>query len=480
MNGEMQESNTPELTYDDNEDALLYAAAELDEEPAGGLFVFIAAAMLLASHFYALPFIKSPWGYTTHMRLDDVMTVVLFLCVFFGAKNNYPNQKTKAGRLMILIAIGVVLSYAVSKLFARGLLYSQLYAIWQTARYLNYIVVFFLAARVIYTPKRLIVLMWVVFFGGLFVALYGLGQYYGFVSVYRLAEMFKETGTFGQLAEIGKFVEVLGPLSYNHGYCGTMLGMVLFFVWALFYGQNIFAKVILAAGSGIIVYALMLTSARAAMYAMPLAAMATMLFLKGKLNNVFLLAVALIVAYFVLGQFQALKDRVLLYEGFVSSTGGYRLYGWRLILGWLARHPEAWLTGIGVGNWMLIISPETHFRAAHNNYIHFLMEGGVIGLMVFLLALWMAVKYSYQVAKSPIPELARWGQAMFTVVVFLAISAISQENFVPSPAFGSLLSLFLFLLGVTTWAKEYVDERALLPTAEYASVEPAISSGGYI
>ncbi|GAH31453.1 unnamed protein product, partial [marine sediment metagenome] len=170
-------------------------------------------------------------------------------------------------------------------------------------------------------------------------------------------------------------------------------------------------------------------------------------------------------------QIPEIGERFFVEEGFVSSSGGARVQAWVLMLKWFITHPLAWLIGIGLGNWQLVISPEIHFNAAHNNYIHFLIEGGIFGLTFFLIALGMAVKHTYQVSRYPVLGISRWGQAMFTVMVFWLVCALSQENFVPSPSFGSILSFFLFLMGVTFWAKQYVDERSLILT-EYEFVEP--------
>ncbi|MGB7583137.1 MAG: hypothetical protein WBL85_11905 [Sedimentisphaerales bacterium] len=118
MNNKTQEANKNNETFDDNENVQLYHGLELDDYPARGQMVFIAAVMFLASHFYAIPFIKTPLGYTTYMRLDDIMAVVLFFAVVFGAKNNYPALKTKAGKLLRLVVIGAFSLFIVTGFFS--------------------------------------------------------------------------------------------------------------------------------------------------------------------------------------------------------------------------------------------------------------------------------------------------------------------------------------------------------------------------
>jgi O-antigen ligase len=480
MNDEVEESNITNVTSYDNEDMLSYPGLELDDYPSGGRFVFIVVVMFLASHFYAIPFIKTPWGYTTYMRLDDIMAAVLFLFVIFGAKNNYPTMKTKTGKLLGFVAIAMIVSFLYGRFFSAISLKTELYAVWQTVRYINYIVVFFLVARVIYNPKRLVILMWVVFFGGLFVALYGLGQYYGYISAYYLAEVFKESGPWAAIAEAGEFREVLGPLSKNHSYCGMMLGTTLSFAWALFSGRAVFSKLILLGGGAVIFYAMILTGARAPIYALPVAVMANMVFLKGRVKHALLMALAAILFFAVLNlsQFYEFQERFFLQEGFTTSSGAARVQALLRAVGWFAHNPLALLTGVGVGNWWAVALQQTGLVAGHNNYLHYLVEGGILGLTLFVIGLWMAVKHAYQLSKFPMLEISKWGQAMFTVVVFWSISALAQENFVPSAAFGSILSLFLFLMAVTTWAKQYVDERSsILTEAEYKFVEPPVPIG---
>lgn len=484
MNDEIEESNTANVAFHDDEDMLSYPGLELDDYPSAGRLVFIVAVMFLASHFYAIPFIKTPWGYTTYMRLDDIMAVLLFLFVVFGAKNNYPILKTKVGKLLGLVAITMIFSFLFGRFFGAISVKAQLYALWQTVRYINYIVVFFLVARVIYTPKRLVILMWVVFFGGVFVALYGLGQYYGYISAYYLAEVFKESGPWATIAAAGRFREVLGPLSKNHAYCGMMLGTVLFFAWALFSGRNVLSKLVLLGGGSIILFALVLTGARAPLYALPVAMMANMVFLKGKVRNAFLTALVALLVFTVLNlsQFYEFQERFFVREGFAVSSGAARLRALIMAAEWFVRNPLSLFTGVGVGNWWAVGSQQIGLTAGHNNYLHYLLEGGILGLTIFLMALGMAVKHTYQISRYPMLEISRWGQAMFTVIVFWLVSALAQENFVPSSSFGSLLSFFLFLMGVTAWAKQYVDERSLILTdeydfTEYDFVEPAVPIG---
>ena len=187
----------------------------------------------------------------------------------------------------------------------------------------------------------------------------------------------------------------------------------------------------------------------------------------------------MLVSYFVISQIPTVRDRIFIPEGFAASTGGSRVQGWIEMLEWFFRHPLSWFTGIGTGNWKAVIQPEIDFNAAHNNYIHFLIEGGFGGLVLFLIAIVMALKQSYQISKYPVPEISRWGQAMFTAISFWAISALSQENFPPSSGFGSLLSFNLFLLAITAWAKQYIDERATVLN-EYYYEEPEISGGEFV
>ncbi len=59
-------------TLDTEEIMPLYSEPGVDDYPAGGNFVFAVAMVTLACHFYALPFITSPLGYITNMRIDDI------------------------------------------------------------------------------------------------------------------------------------------------------------------------------------------------------------------------------------------------------------------------------------------------------------------------------------------------------------------------------------------------------------------------
>jgi|GEM_PF-2117936 len=462
------------MTVLDSNIDMLYAQQD-ELERTEGRGSFFCGMLLLACFFYALPFIRSPWGYVTNWRLDDAVLPVFIVAVLLGGNRGHSVTHSAIGRMMAIVVGGLLASYCISWVWPSATTYFRLYGMVEFVRYLQYCIIFFLAARLVLNIRRLQTLMWMVFAGGVFVALYGLAQYYGIISIYYMADMFKEEGIFDELAQVGRFRDVLGPLSANHGYCGSLLGICLAFSWALFSGKGMLGKGVLTAGSLVMLYAMLLSSARAPVYALGLTVFVTLALVRGRLKVAIAVLCAGILAWLVLTQVPEVRDRFFLERGFGESTGGYRVRGWIRMFGWLMSHPLAWVLGVGVGNWQGVLRPATNFNAAHNNYVHFLIEGGLPGLLLFLVALGTALRVSFRLSRSAVSSLALWGRGMFTALVFLTISAVSQENFVPVPAFGSLLGFILFLLGITSWAEQRDREQRelawLWPEEDYEQGE---------
>lgn len=347
-------------------------------------FCFFMGGLLLCSYFYALPFIKMPWGSLSYLRLDDIFTVLLLLTILISVKNPYVVRNDKFGRLMIFIAIGFPISLAVSSVFYRSPLQYKLYPLWTTLKYLEYLMVFFLTARIIYSPRRVITLMWIVVCGGLFVSLFGLARYYGLISQYYYADMFGETGIYDRVTLANR--ELIGPVSPNHGCTAMVLGVSLIFAWALFVGKTWLSKVFLLLSCLVTFYAMVLTGARAPLYGLIFAILVSLLLMKGRIKTIILVICIVPLVFFLLVNIPGIRDRFFLSHGLEASTGGQRMRAWLQMFAWLAHNPLALFTGIGFGSWQGIVKPATYFNAAHNNYIHFLIEGGIFSLLIFLVA----------------------------------------------------------------------------------------------
>jgi hypothetical protein len=148
-----------------------------------------------------------------------------------------------------------------------------------------------------------------------------------------------------------------------------------------------------------------------------------------------------------------LSDRPIDYYGIIErkgqdvTSGVWRLYHWKLILHkFWEFSPEQILFGHGIG------TMETLFRLkAHNDYLRFLFQTGLAGLLLNLL-IWgmlfrrMEVRY-------------RW------IVVMIALFCVSENNFDNFPAMSMLA---LYMLGAR---KRQQDKLAPIATSSDDSSE---------
>jgi len=198
---------------------------EMPKAFVGGRLRYLASAVLLMCFYYTIPIIKTPFGYTTYIRLDDLASFVFVLFSLNAIFNRYKLAETEFVSIMAIVLVLALPSAVWGYMLSRILKNLQL-GLWQTVRYLR-IFAIFMAVMVLPVDRRrfhrIILLVWL---GSIFVGLYGTLQYYGFISARELAAKFAESGPW---AHTWKYEHVaLGPLSHNHACLGAYMVVAVF------------------------------------------------------------------------------------------------------------------------------------------------------------------------------------------------------------------------------------------------------------
>lgn len=117
-----------------------------------------------------------------------------------------------------------------------------------------------------------------------------------------------------------------------------------------------------------------------------------------------------------------------------EETGGLagRDVIWDDTLTFLREQPHMIVTGAGLG--------ALRGENAHNQYMQFIAELGLLGLLVFLALTWRVLRFArnHEAGIQPI----FWG------TIALLISAVTQETFYPVVAFGHFLGLYLVTVAI--------------------------------
>lgn len=416
-----------------------------NKTPRRGL---ILCSLLLCTFYYALPFIILPWGYTSYLRLDDL--ALIFCLLWWGLNRKRSKGPWRIHRLLALDKLVIAHLIYMSCYVVCMLIYgnANVYGIWQWVKYAQYFAVYFFVGHQTLDEAGLRRLCHIVLLGSLFVALYGFMQYYGFISPSYYRQMFEGRGQgWETLTSSGRFRFLVGPLSYNHAYAGAVLAAALASSWLL-PAKGIGATLVIGA-SMTVAWALFLTGSRSPIYAVPCAVVITLMYGRIPKRWAGMLLTLGALTLVIMQVVPEASDRLLLDDGFEVSSAESRLRAWQVIGHYLLDNPTRIMQGIGLGRFGPVLGRLAGVDAAHNNYLHFLVELGLPFLLIFMAFHVKALRMALSLSRSEDPGTAYWGRLFIASELVWLLSALSQENFVPSAAMGSFLGYTMFFLGVT-------------------------------
>ncbi len=418
---------------------------EMPNRTQEGRFRYFLSIVLLASFYYTIPIIKTPFGYMTYIRLDHIAS--LFFVVFsFGAickrYNRLPENKFVYIIIIatLLVLPSVILAY-LRTYFLRGLQMGLL----QGANYIRIFLVFLAVVTLPLDAKRFRRIMTIIWAGSVIVGVYGVFQYFGFISIRALQEQFTESGPWGEHLVYRRIA--LGPLAHNHAALGAYMVVAIFVGFFLSRTGFVGARIIYFASIPFFMLVILWSRSRADFFGIFVGMVVYMILLKIRPTSIagFISIVAAI--WILLAVSPELRERFLGEEQktFVEYSSG-RLTGWSENIAYLFQNPTALITGVGLGNYFTFLFSRTGLIAAHNNYLHWLTECGFLGLILPLIVLARIRKILKQLSGYD-----KFHNAVSTtfLALFWALLTVTmtQELFVPNPSLGAVPTYLAFVFG---------------------------------
>lgn len=145
----------------------------------------------------------------------------------------------------------------------------------------------------------------------------------------------------------------------------------------------------------------------------------------------------------------------------IDLSTGQRLIIW--VKSWeiITQSQEHFFFGIGYTNFRFLfnklVDVPIYANAAHDVYLHYWTETGLIGVSLFLIICGSMIAYCWKKRKAQ-PNLVYMG----FLTVGLMVSGITQETFVPCLAMGNVLTLYFLVMGLVFY-KALVKSETTAP-----------------
>lgn len=436
---------------------------------------YFLALLLLATYYYTIPVLKTPLGYSTYPTLDDLVTVLFVTASFSALASRIRSVESRVFPLLWVAALLLVPSVLVSYLTnPDGRLLR--YAILLSAHYVKMFLVFAAATVLVMDETRFRRLLKVVWLGSIFVGVYALLQYVGILSFRSWAVEFAASGpwSFGLEDEA---TQALGPLSVNHAVIGNYMVVAVMISFAIVRTARPLMKLAALLSIPFFVTIAVLSRSRAGLAGVMAGLVVYLILSKVRPAAIVALVCGCAAAYVIIQASPELHERFILTER-GKTIGEYssgRLEGWAQILSYIVKKPYALASGIGLGAMSFLYRRgELMLMAAHNNYLHWLVECGVLGLALPLLVLGRLLKIFHSLLQCERFH-REVGIAFCSLVVALLWVATTQENLTPSPSMGRFSAYFSFLFGATV---ALFRTRLLRSMAARPPATPVARAGG--
>lgn len=263
--------------------------------------------------------------------------------------------------------------------------------------------------------------------------------------------------------------EVKGTFSMHHGMLGNMLVIGLGLIAYRFFISEKKMKVIYASCFIVTLLAIIISSARSTILGIGISTFVIVFMkLKIRIKNLItiggILTVMLTLAYFTPLR-ELATNSIPTQNAQITDHSSYsRLAMWTGAFEIFSKAPLTQkLFGVGIGRYITIQYPyfldyEKRASGAHNNFIHVLMETGVVGLFLFLGLFFFLIR---SFSRNYTTERMRPQVQTFTTLALL-FSGITQETFWFQPAFGAF---WLFFISVMSIMIHEDDQAVLQPSA---------------
>jgi len=426
-------------------------------EPTQDRPLFVASCILLATYFYEIPVLTTPWGMLTWIRLDDLAMIPLLLAAVFSRQLSPGIGATRTGKLitiaLILMPISVLLTFVTTFAFQ-----ATLRALWTMGKFVEYFVVFLLVSRLRIDRYRLQVFMAIALIGTAFNGLIGIAQFYGLMDPARLYRVylsdphFVQTASYRWQVATGTWTRALGLFSANYILMGLFMCIGLVLVVLSFAAPvRLWLKALALGAFAPIIAGLALSGSRTAMVmAVAFLVLYTLLGRRRVLGIVALL-IGLGVAVFVLQRAETIFERLesarteLAIGG--GELGGGRIWLYRNTIRHMFAHPERLLWGYGMSTWRYKLLPLFGYSNPHSNYTLVLTEHGLGGAM-----LWAFIQLSLlsllltQARQGPTRLAQTVARTLIALHLTMLLGCFAYEIMTPWASSGSLMGYYQFWL----------------------------------
>jgi len=403
-------------------------------------FAFFALCLYLLSQAYEIPILAVGPSWSVWPVLSDI--AVGFMAISWIMSHRFLRIRTIADssiyQALVIVFVSLCTAFILADLRStltsiKGIDRGASFGIFQIYRMIQFLLVFRVASGIPLNPKRVAIMSYTAG-AALILAFIGIvGTYTGFLPTQLLVSQLP-----GDINSCGPWISLsnsqwfeAGTIGYNHSYTSVQLLMLAALALGLQLRRNTFLNFAYLFMAGVGVF---LTGSRAGMAA------AVIFVLSYFLRKPVYLAVAVIAFALMfsassgwlgdlnLGLGATTERQLTLRDPVNPENLSGRAEIWRESLEFLQEDPVRWIVGAGPG---FIAQFGSN---AHMLYLHLIIEGGIIGLLMFCFAIRRMIKalYEFELGEKPI----------FWVTIALLISSFTQETLYPVPAMGHFLGLF--------------------------------------
>lgn len=415
-------------------------------------WLFFALCFYLISQGYTIPILAVGPTWALWPCLSDLAILLLMLTFSISFRHTSPLPKPAQPIFLILLLIiyGSILSHLCYLPSAPDNAPGKVWGIYQIFRLIQFIGVFFIAAKIPLTEKRISILTQIVGIVFLFVCL---GVFLTYLGIVPLASVTAHLPLDGPWPEYAAFAgsgvgRGLGFVGYNYAYTAVQIILLIALKLCLSdYRKKEFYN------SGLVLLSVVscfLSSSRSGLLAMLLYSIIYWLKMPKSLSksSISLVTVVVIVLISILflgnyinfnlaGQDSTIERQANLFSSSnseqLSESGRNDI--WEKRVEFLNKDFIKWIVGSGFG------SALDSGNFAHMLPLQIVLETGFVGLLIFILLFYKILHYFYlhEVGIKPI----------FLGTVILLFTSASQETFYPMPAFQHFLGFYLCALAIS-------------------------------
>lgn len=290
--------------------------------------------------------------------------------------------------------------------------------------------------------------------------------------------------TYREEGELGH----LGVLGFNRAGHGKMLVTGIFMCFAMTQlTRNLLLKTLGYISIPLLLTALLFSFSRSSYVVLIVAAMSLAVTLGGAraLKGILMTFFGVIVIYIILMQFPELRERFLFIGGqrtaFEASAG--RIAGWTELLSWLLESPGILAVGAGFQNFSYFVKIHAEIgelESGHNNFLHILVELGILGFLAFIG--WLVSIFYWLVSwrRTMTDKIDKMMPGIFaSLMIGIVASCMFSETLYPVVSMVPWMVHFCLILGICTsyYRTQMAELNAAWEMEYYESEEQLVAVG---